>query len=50
MKYYKLVLSELKEYYYNLVNQQEFINEVESLRIKVPNNSYPFPAKRCPEV
>lgn len=50
MKYYKLLLSELKEYYYKLINQQEFFNEVQSLRIKVPNNSNPFPAKRAPEV
>jgi hypothetical protein len=50
MKYYKLLLPELKEYYNNLVNRREFFIEVESLRIKVPNNSNPFPAKRFPEV
>jgi len=50
MKYHKLLLSELKEYYYKLISRQEFFNEVQSLRIKVPSNSNPFPAKRAPEV
>jgi hypothetical protein len=52
MKYHKLLLSELKEYYFKLVKQHEFLNEIEvqTLRIKVPNHSKPFPAKRFHKV
>lgn len=50
MKYYKLLLSELKEYYYKLVNRREFLNEVQTLRIKVPSHLNPIPARRFPEV
>jgi hypothetical protein len=52
MKYHKLLLSELKEYYFKLVKQREFLNEIEvqTLRIKLPSKSKPFPTKRFHEV
>lgn len=52
MKYYKLLLSELKEYYYNTAKRYDFLNEIEvqSLLIKVPSHLKPIPAKRFPEV
>ncbi len=52
MKYHKLLLSELKEYYFKLVKQREFLNEIEvqTLRIKLPSKSKPIPTKRFHEV